>query len=102
MKGAAYMRSINIKSMNLKTLFTLVILFAVTLSGSALAQDRVKTDKGVVEETSDKSSGVRVFKGIPFAAPPVGDLRWQPPQPVKDWKDVRKADQFGPRCMQRP
>jgi para-nitrobenzyl esterase len=90
------------KSRNLHILFTLTILFATTLAGSALAQERVKTANGIVEGTSEQSSGVRTFKGIPFAAPPVGNLRWQPPQPVKNWKGVRKTDQFGPRCMQRP
>ena len=44
---------------------------------------------------------MRSFKGIPFGQPPVGDLRWREPQPVKNWSGVRKADQFGPRCMQR-
>ncbi|MEP6912162.1 MAG: carboxylesterase family protein [bacterium] len=80
----------------------MAILPATTLVGSAFAQDRVKTANGIVEGSSNLSSGVRVFKGVPFAAPPVGDLRWQPPQPVKNWKGVRKATQFGPRCMQRP
>jgi para-nitrobenzyl esterase len=97
MKGATIM-----KSTNLRTFFILVILFTAILTGSVLAQDRVKTANGVVEGTLDPSSGIRTFKGIPFAAPPVGELRWQPPQPAKDWKAVRKADQFGPRCMQRP
>ena len=87
---------------NLNTRFAIAILFAMTLAGSTFAQDRVKTANGIVEGTADKTAGTRSFKGIPFAAPPVGDLRWQPPQPVKDWKDVRKTDQFGPRCMQRP
>jgi para-nitrobenzyl esterase len=41
-----------------------------------------------------------MFKGIPFAAPPVGDFRWRAPQPVKPWQGVRKADQFGAQCMQ--
>src|SRR5256885_16368689 len=41
-----------------------------------------------------------VFKGIPFAAPPVGDLRWREPMPVKPWSGVRDATLFGPRCMQ--
>lgn len=45
---------------------------------------------------------VRVFKGIPFAAPPVGDLRWKTPQPVTPWTDVRKADQFAASCSQPP
>ena len=44
---------------------------------------------------------MRSFKGIPFGQPPVGDLRWREPQPVKNWTGVRNADQFGPRCMQR-
>jgi para-nitrobenzyl esterase len=69
-------------------------------SSGAFAADRVKTANGVVETTKAPKDGVRSFKGIPFAAPPVGELRWRPPQPVKDWKGVRKADDFGPRCMQ--
>ena len=70
------------------------------LSSGAFAADRVKTANGIVETTKPPKDGVRSFKGIPFAAPPVGDLRWQPPQPVKNWAGVRKADDFGPRCMQ--
>lgn len=46
------------------------------------------------------ADGVTSFKGIPFAAPPVGDLRWRLPRPVKPWEGVRKADHFGPECMQ--
>jgi len=45
---------------------------------------------------------IRSYKGIPFAAPPVGDLRWKPPQPVKAWDGVRKAEEFGPDCPQAP
>jgi para-nitrobenzyl esterase len=48
------------------------------------------------------SSGVAAFKGIPYAAPPVGGLRWRAPQPVAAWKGVKKADHFGPACMQNP
>ncbi len=90
------------KSSNPSILVTLVILFATALAGNALGQVRVRTANGVVEGTTEKSTGIRTFKGIPFAAPPVGDLRWQSPQPVKDWKGTRKAHQFGPRCMQKP
>ena len=95
------------KSTKPSSLLVLAVMCATALAGSSFAQDRVKTANGVVEgaaekSASDKGTAVRTFKGIPFAAPPVGDLRWQAPQPVKDWDGVRKADQFGPRCMQRP
>lgn len=80
---------------------TLTSLLAVGLAGHALAADRVKIDSGILEATTAPVNGVRSFKGIPFAAPPVGDLRWREPQPVKKWAGVRKADDFGPRCMQR-
>src|SRR3982751_6591704 len=59
----------------------------------------VKTANGVLEGVEE--SGIISFKGIPFAAPPVGNLRWREPQPVKNWDGVRKADKFGPRAMQR-
>ncbi len=60
---------------------------------------------GVVQVTGGRvegvtTDGVTSFKGIPFAAPPVGDLRWRDPQPVKPWDGVKKADHFGPQCMQ--
>jgi para-nitrobenzyl esterase len=83
-------------------LFILAILLATTLAAGAFAQDRIKIANGMVEGISDKSSGIRSFKGIPFGEPPTGNLRWKPPQPVKNWQGVRKADKFGPRCMQRP
>jgi para-nitrobenzyl esterase len=62
---------------------------------------RVRTANGVLEGLTEKS-GVRVFRGIPYAAPPVGDLRWREPQPAKSWTGVRPAKKFGPRAMQRP
>src|SRR3989442_9342380 len=90
------------KPTNLSTLLFIAILLTTIRAGSAFAQDRVKTANGIVEGSSEQGSGIRAFKGVPFAAPPVGDLRWQPPQPVKNWKGVRNAAQFGLRCMQRP
>ena len=60
----------------------------------------VKTSNGMLEGIDE--SGVSVFKGVPFAAPPVGDFRWREPQPVKSWIGIRKADKFGPRAMQLP
>jgi len=49
-----------------------------------------------------QEGGVKAFKGIPFAQPPVGALRWQAPQPAGSWSGVRQANAFGPRCMQLP
>jgi para-nitrobenzyl esterase len=65
-----------------------------------MAQGRlVRTDDGLVSGVP-LTDGIEVFKGIPFAAPPAGTLRWQPPQPAAAWQGVRKADSFGPPCMQ--
>jgi len=66
------------------------------------ATDRVKVTGGVLEGTVGTDPAVRVFRGVPFAAPPVGALRWKEPQPVVPWKGVRKADEWGTRCMQGP
>ncbi|MFL6353725.1 MAG: carboxylesterase/lipase family protein [Bryobacteraceae bacterium] len=68
--------------------------------GACLAAEKVHTQSGVVEGAASADGRIRIFKGIPFAAPPVGDLRWQPPQPVSPWAGVRKATEFGARCMQ--
>lgn len=61
---------------------------------------RVKIANGTLEGVNE--SGIRVFKGVPFAQPPIGNLRWKEPQPVQNWEGVRRADNFGPRAMQRP
>ena len=60
----------------------------------------VKTDSGTIQGKSD--GAVSSFLGIPYAAPPVGESRWKPPAPVAKWTGVRKATEFGARCMQGP
>jgi para-nitrobenzyl esterase len=55
---------------------------------------------GQIAGTPGRDASVMVFKGIPFAAPPVGNLRWQAPQPVKAWQGVKNGDQFGNSCIQ--
>ena len=60
----------------------------------------VVTDRGSVQGTLSSDGQVRRFLGIPYAAPPVGPLRWKPPQPAAAWDGVRSATTFGPRCMQ--
>ena len=83
------------------SLFSATVLLVIALAPMAFAQDRVKTANGMVEGTGRQSSVVRIFKGLPFGQPPVGELRWKPPQPVKNWEGIRPADQFAARCMQR-
>lgn len=61
-----------------------------------------KTEYGVVEGITGWDPAVRVFRGIPYAAPPVGELRWRPPQPPKPWDGVLKAFEFPNICFQRP
>lgn len=77
----------------------LVMLTIFGQSGNENMTLIVKTANGSLEGTDE--SGIRTFKGIPFAQPPVGQLRWKEPQQVKNWQGVRKADKFGPRAMQR-
>lgn len=67
---------------------------------SAAILDPVSTDSGLISGTTGSSREIRVYKGIPFAAPPVGQLRWRAPQPVAPWDGLRKADHFGPTCPQ--
>ena len=80
--------------------FCFAVLLVTSLAANMFAQTQVKIANGTLEGVVEKS-GIRSFKGVPFGAPPVGDFRWKPPQPVKAWTGVRKADKFGPRCMQR-
>jgi para-nitrobenzyl esterase len=75
-------------------------IIMVALAAFAAAADRVKTTDGILEGTVNSDLAVRIFRGVPFAAAPVGNLRWQPPQPVQPWSGVRKADEFGAHCMQ--
>src|SRR3954449_8375059 len=78
----------------------IVTLIAAPSSAVAAVTEPVKTDAGLVSGVGGNNPDVRVFKGIPYAAPPVGPLRWKAPQPAVKWDGVRKAEAFGPRCMQ--
>ncbi|RFZ94553.1 carboxylesterase family protein [Mucilaginibacter conchicola] len=82
----------------MKKLVCLLLLQSACLG--AFAQMQVKTVNGTVESVTEKS-GVNSFKGIPFAQPPIGELRWKEPQPVNDWTGVRKCDAFGYNGMQK-
>ena len=58
------------------------------------------TTAGLIEGTNE--NGLCVFRGVPFAAPPVGDLRFRAPQPAEPWDGVREAKEFGPISLQAP
>jgi para-nitrobenzyl esterase len=79
-------------------LATMITTATPLLAASSAAQLQIKTAGGVVEGKAD--GPVNVFLGIPYGAPPVGDLRWKPPVPAAKWTGVRKATEFGSHCMQ--
>jgi len=78
-----------------------VLLVVVLLATQVLhvtGQTTAKVAQGALQGT--REVGLTVYKGIPFAAPPIGDLRWRPAQPAAAWKGIRQADKFAPQCMQ--
>lgn len=78
----------------------MLILGMISFKKSANSLGVIKTDAGRVSGVLNAAGDVYAFKGIPFAAPPVGDLRWKEPQPVKPWEGVRKCESFGASPMQ--
>ncbi|HVW77014.1 MAG TPA: carboxylesterase family protein [Alloacidobacterium sp.] len=80
----------------------LVVLAATGATLYAADAPTVKTDKGKLQGYVSTDGQIRIFKGIPYAAPPVGPLRWKPPQPAEKWHGKRQATTFGSRCMQVP
>lgn len=88
--------------MKARRVTALAALLATALFTAAAQSglQQVTTETGALQGAMD--DGVMSFKGIPFAAPPVGDLRWRPPQPAAAWTGVRQATQYGADCMQLP
>ena len=87
-------------AIRLSAALALAPVLAAPVSALAAPVARVRIDSGVVAGVV--AHGVAAFEGIPYAAPPVGELRWRPPQPVKHWSGVLHAVHFGPDCMQVP
>jgi para-nitrobenzyl esterase len=83
--------------MKLVSLITITAGFTLLLEAEALAP--VKLDGGLVQGVAQ--DGLTVYTGLPFASPPVGDLRWRPPQPVAKWEGIRTAEKFAPGCIQQ-
>ncbi|MEY2595451.1 MAG: hypothetical protein RI965_723 [Bacteroidota bacterium] len=82
----------------------ILLVFNFFIMGTLQSQSKdpqANTNYGTVEGAREES-GILSFKGIPFAAPPVGDFRWREPQPLKKWKGVLQTKKFGPRAMQAP
>lgn len=79
----------------------LALSFGVALASAAHADPlKVKTSTGKLHGKTINDGKVRAWLGVPYAAPPVGDLRWRPPQPAAKWKGVRDATTFGSHCAQ--
>ncbi len=77
-----------------------LLFFCAMLPSATLAAELIDISGGTISGTTTSDSAIRIYKGVPFAAPPVGDLRWRAPQPVEDWDGVLEADTWGTRCMQ--
>jgi para-nitrobenzyl esterase len=86
----------------LRKLFSIFFLF---MSFTVFAQKnglpvQATVKNGVIEGYQDMQQNLKLFLGVPFAKPPVGQLRWKAPQPLEDWKGVKMTKQFGPRPVQ--
>ena len=79
----------------------LAILCAATVPLLAIDQS-VRVENGLLSGAAGANSAVRIYKAIPYAAPPVGDLRWKAPKAAGSWQGVRQATQFSPVCYQLP
>ena len=86
---------------SLRGLVLATVLLGTSPSAAAIVGP-VKIDGGQIAGVAAGKPGVVAFKAVPYAAPPVGALRWRPPQPAVVWPGVRKADKFGPDCIDTP
>ncbi len=93
--------------MNIKTSFIGLLFVAIPFISKAqqsINQNsfpvQITTAHGIIEGEFDTKTNIQSFKGIPFAQPPVGNLRWKAPQPVPNWTGVKQTKKFGPRAMQ--
>ncbi|HMB64930.1 MAG TPA: carboxylesterase family protein [Eudoraea sp.] len=87
----------------MRTSLFVILLLPLSL---AIAQDKnafpvqVKVENGIIEGQYNTHDGIQTYLGVPFAKPPVGELRWKAPQPLENWQGVRETKAFGPRPMQ--
>jgi para-nitrobenzyl esterase len=93
--------------MNLKTSFIGLLLLAIPITSNAQQATnpnafpvQITTENGVIEGEFDIKTNIQSFKGIPFAQPPVGNLRWKAPKAVSNWTGIKQTKKFGPRAVQ--
>jgi len=79
-------------------LIAIIIALIINACSTPLPPEQVMVEQGIVQGIIDND--LRIFKGIPFAAPPVGDLRWKAPQPAQKWEGIKEAFQYGPSAYQ--
>jgi para-nitrobenzyl esterase len=88
-----------------KIVYLLGLLGLVNFSGMAQGNNafavQTTIENGVIEGNYDTKSGIQTYFGVPFAKPPVGELRWKAPQPLANWTGVKETKKFGPRPMQK-
>lgn len=89
------------KLINMKAFYTLILAVCFSLSAAIAQNPQVTIGNGTLEGTFNPGTGIRSFKGIPYALAPVGDLRWKEPLPPANWNAVRKADHFSHMPMQK-
>jgi para-nitrobenzyl esterase len=94
--------SSQINQLFMKAFLFLIFVMSITLDNCFAQQNpQVKIANGLVQGTFSTETNIASYKGIPFAQPPVGDLRWKEPQPAKNWDGVLKADHFSHMPMQK-
>jgi len=79
-----------------KLVIAVVLILAAVSAAASNTSPPVTVDTGALTGVVD--GDVVVYRGIPYAAPPVGELRWRPPHPVAPWKGLRTFEEFGPAC----
>jgi para-nitrobenzyl esterase len=89
-----------ISSLRFLAICLIVTIGIVSFKAVNNSFDNVAVSGGLISGTVNKDGDIQIFKGIPFAAPPVGNLRWQAPKPVAAWKGVRKCDAFSASPIQ--
>ena len=82
------------------SLVSLIFLFAFVLKGNSQSSVEVNTSCGIVQGNYDKKTDLSIFLGVPYAKPPVKELRWKAPQNLDPWKGIKETKQFGPSAVQ--